>query len=456
MSVDETNTVDALTMTRRIAREELDLHGGWLFGLPGDGIFALFESAVDAVKCALEIQQRLLAMSRLSTMRLRIGVHLGEVVFQDGLPYGEALVIAARLESHAEPGGVLVSAAVMDAVAPRIAAQFYERGVFNLKHSPRRITTYSVSVDASSRDLDLSSGTGEALDRTILSVPSAFGSEETPAPQRAVPVALVGRQEPVADPGGPSEGSQPVLPPARLDPVPEIVSVEPDEAVRTTVRPVPETETILLSERYEPARPPADFDPVPDPLAEPAGPISVPVAQIPVPDTVSLLEPAGPVPAPDIRSPTPDTIPLAGSAGPAAVPVAQDSVPDVSFAEQAGPAVVPFAQDAVPDVSLPKATPLIVRSLTPEAELGQGELPPVRAFTSTAAEVVLSPDCAEEFIQALTQHIGPVAGVLVRRLASRYADPLEFIDALADEIPAEEERLQFKAKARQVIRRQHS
>jgi hypothetical protein len=105
---------------------------------------------------------------------------------------------------------------------------------------------------------------------------------------------------------------------------------------------------------------------------------------------------------------------------------------------------------------LPKATPLVVRSLTPEADLGRGERPPIRAFAPTAAEVVLSPDCAEEFIQALTQHIGPVAGVLVRRLASRYTDPLEFIDALADEIPAEEERLQFKAKARQVIRRQHS
>ncbi len=173
VSVDETNTLDALWATRRIAREELAAHGGWLFGMPGDGIFALFESAVDAVRCALETQARLAAMTKFDAVRMRIGIHLGDVLFHDDLPFGETLVIAARLESLADPGGILVSAAIMEAVAPRISATFGERGVFDLKHSPRRITTFSVSMPPSSADMNATVSRIEPLDRTVLSVSSA-------------------------------------------------------------------------------------------------------------------------------------------------------------------------------------------------------------------------------------------------------------------------------------------
>jgi class 3 adenylate cyclase len=305
MSVDETNTVDALSVTRRIAREELDVHGGWLFGLPGDGIFALFESAVDAVRCALETQQRLKAMPKLSSIRLRVGVHLGEVVFQDGLPFGEALVIAARLESHADPGGILVSSAVMDAVAPRIAANFRECGVFNLKHSPRRITTYSVSMPEPAGDADQASPTAEPLDRTVLSVP---------------------------------------------------------------------------------APPPVEAD----------GPL------LSQPHPASAMSPGAPV-------------------------------PEV--------------------VSLPKAAPLVVEPVSPQTVAPDPPLEagPAESPARPPGVAVLPPDCAEELIQTLTRHIGPVAAVLVKRYASRYSDPLQFIDGLADEIPAEAERQQFRMRARQMI-----
>jgi class 3 adenylate cyclase len=173
VSVDETNTLDALWATRRVAREELASHGGWLFGMPGDGIFALFESAVDAVRCALETQARLAAMTKFDAVRLRIGIHLGDVLFQDDLPFGETLVIAARLESLADPGGILVSAAVMEAVAPRISATFGERGVFDLKHSPRRIATFSVAMPPSATDMNSTVCLIEPLDRTVLSVSQA-------------------------------------------------------------------------------------------------------------------------------------------------------------------------------------------------------------------------------------------------------------------------------------------
>ncbi len=144
MSIDETNTLDALWAARRVATEELANHGGWLFGLPGDGVFALFESTVDAVRCALRIQSRLTESPKLYALKLRIGVHLGEVLFHDELPFGEALVIAARLESLAEPGGILISSSVMESVASHISATFVECGVRTLKHSPRRIETFRV------------------------------------------------------------------------------------------------------------------------------------------------------------------------------------------------------------------------------------------------------------------------------------------------------------------------
>ena len=177
VSSDETGTLEDLWRTRRLAREELDANGGWLFGMPGDGIFALFESAVDAVRCALLTQSKLASVP--NVLKLRIGVHLGEVLFQDELPFGESLIIAARLESLAEPGGILVSAAVMDAVAPRISATFERCGVKSLKHSPRRITTFSVKSNGGSIDLQPTSVVDDPFESTADLNRTSRGTETT-------------------------------------------------------------------------------------------------------------------------------------------------------------------------------------------------------------------------------------------------------------------------------------
>lgn len=147
VSADETNALRALSTVRRVALHQLARYQGWLFGMPGDGLFALFESAMDAALCAMEMQTLLSTpetAKRAGGMRLRIGLHAGEVLFEDGAPFGEALAVAARLEALAEPGGVLVSGAVHDAIAPRIAARFVDRGAPALKNIPRRIPTYAM------------------------------------------------------------------------------------------------------------------------------------------------------------------------------------------------------------------------------------------------------------------------------------------------------------------------
>jgi class 3 adenylate cyclase len=166
MAANETGTVKSLNEVRVITVKLLEEHEGWLFGMPGDGLFALFESAVSAVRCALETQRQLALRTNGEDLRLRIGIHLGEVLFENELPYGEALTIAARLEALADPGGILVSGAVMDVVAPRVSATFEERGVPRLKNVPRRIVTFAVTPPPERTSIDETNAGRSHLDRT--------------------------------------------------------------------------------------------------------------------------------------------------------------------------------------------------------------------------------------------------------------------------------------------------
>ena len=198
VSIEETRTLDSVWFTRQIATEELAKHGGWLFGLPGDGIFALFESAVDAVRCALQIQTKLRDAPKVHALKLRIGVHLGEVLFQDELPFGETLVMASRLEGLAEPGGILVSAAVLDAVASHIVATFSESGV------PGWSTARGASKLSECPPLRrrASRARAELLDRTVAPGPAIARESKTsiaaatPDQPHAIPVAQAPRDEP--------------------------------------------------------------------------------------------------------------------------------------------------------------------------------------------------------------------------------------------------------------------
>lgn len=167
VSVNETRAFGNLSSILKIGREELDRHDGDLIGMPGDGLFALFESAVDAVQCALAIQQRLSEENSLGGMRLRIGIHVGDVLFEGNLPFGETLNIAARLESLADPGGILVSGTIVDAVSARISATFEDRGVPRLKNIPRRITTYAVHSAERVSDEELGAPDRAPLDKTM-------------------------------------------------------------------------------------------------------------------------------------------------------------------------------------------------------------------------------------------------------------------------------------------------
>ena len=133
------------------------MHRGRIANTAGDSVLAEFGSAVEAVSCAMAIQQELSNRAE-SNLTVRIGIHLGDVVDKDGDLFGSAVNIAARLEGIAQPGGIVVSAAVRDAIAGKLAASFADLGLQALKNIEEPLRAYALSSRTGSP-----SRTGEAL-----------------------------------------------------------------------------------------------------------------------------------------------------------------------------------------------------------------------------------------------------------------------------------------------------
>jgi class 3 adenylate cyclase len=101
-------------------------YGGRLFKTTGDGFLAAFASAVQALRCAIAIQERLNFAS--DGLRLRIGVHQGEVVAEGDDLLGDGVIIAARLEPLPEPGGICISGRVREDAAGKLDIVFSDLG----------------------------------------------------------------------------------------------------------------------------------------------------------------------------------------------------------------------------------------------------------------------------------------------------------------------------------------
>jgi adenylate cyclase len=146
MSEDEQATLATLTEYRAVMAALIAKFRGRVVDAPGDALLAEFPSAVDAVQCALEIQQDLaqrnsqLPESR--RMLFRIGVNLGDVIEQDGALYGDGVNIAARLEALAKPGGVCVSGTVFDQVDGKVTVPFRFAGEQTVKNIAKPVRAY--------------------------------------------------------------------------------------------------------------------------------------------------------------------------------------------------------------------------------------------------------------------------------------------------------------------------
>jgi adenylate cyclase len=111
MGLDEEGTLASLTGHRRdLVDPCIARHRGRIVKTTGNGFLAEFSSVVDAVRCAIEVQedlgQRNSALANERRLEFRIGINVGDIVKQDGDIFGDGVNIAARLKGLAEPGGI--------------------------------------------------------------------------------------------------------------------------------------------------------------------------------------------------------------------------------------------------------------------------------------------------------------------------------------------------------------
>jgi len=150
MGENEERTVQVLRGHRQIFDELLKAHRGRIFNTAGDSVLAEFPSAVEAVRCATEIQAALHTRNQHlppeQRMSFRIGINLGDVIVQAGDLLGDGVNVAARIQSITEPGGVCISGSVYDQIQNKLTLQFKQLGEQTFKNIAQPIRTFSISA----------------------------------------------------------------------------------------------------------------------------------------------------------------------------------------------------------------------------------------------------------------------------------------------------------------------
>ncbi len=148
MGEDEVGTLRMLTAYREITDTLIHQHRGRIVGTAGDSILAEFASAVDAVQCAVEIQQALKTRNNdlpsELRMEFRIGINVGDVIVKGPQIYGDGVNIAARLEALAEAGSICVSGTVYDQIENKLELSYDYLGEQKVKNIAKPVRVYRV------------------------------------------------------------------------------------------------------------------------------------------------------------------------------------------------------------------------------------------------------------------------------------------------------------------------
>jgi adenylate cyclase len=152
MEQDEAGTFERLRAHRKeLFEPEIEQHHGRVFKLVGDGLLAEFASVVDAVECAAALQRgmakRNSGLPDGQRIDVRIGLHVGDVIVEDGDRHGDTVNVAARLQQLAEAGGVCVSRTVVEQVRQKVAQGFELRGEERLKNIAEPVSVYHLRLD---------------------------------------------------------------------------------------------------------------------------------------------------------------------------------------------------------------------------------------------------------------------------------------------------------------------
>jgi adenylate cyclase len=167
MGVDEARTVRDLKGHQAVVLPLVGEFGGRIIDTAGDGILAEFASVVNAVKCAVTMQSKMAernaAIEPACRLQFRIGINIGEVIYDETRIYGDGINVAARLEGIAEPGGICISSKVYEEISGRIDLACQDIGEQQLKNIARPVRTYRVSTPAVRIERDLQVGTRTGL-----------------------------------------------------------------------------------------------------------------------------------------------------------------------------------------------------------------------------------------------------------------------------------------------------
>lgn len=151
MGEDEVATIRTLTAYQGVMASLIQQHRGRVVDSPGDNLLAEFASVVDAVQCAVEIQQVLRAknaeLPENRRMEFRIGINLGDVIEEGERIYGDGVNIAARVEGLAEGGGVCISGSAYEQIENKVPLRYEYLGEHAVKNIRKPIRIYRAQME---------------------------------------------------------------------------------------------------------------------------------------------------------------------------------------------------------------------------------------------------------------------------------------------------------------------
>jgi len=151
MGADEEATLRTLQEYKEVMASSIQHHRGLIVGAAGDSVLAEFASVVDAVQCAVEIQQVLKAknamLSENRRMEFRIGINLGDVIEEGETIYGDGVNIAARVEGLAEAGGICISESAYHQIENKLPLRYDYLGEHEVKNIVKPVRVYRAQIE---------------------------------------------------------------------------------------------------------------------------------------------------------------------------------------------------------------------------------------------------------------------------------------------------------------------